>query len=73
MQIKSFKSATDAQAFARELAKTGHKTAITRAVVSAHVYYRVRLGPFPTRTEAAARKTRFEAQTGATQTMVMSN
>jgi DedD protein len=61
LQVSSFHTVGEAQAFADQLRARGHKAYVVEASVAGRgVWYRVRIGPFPTQRAAADYRTDFE-------------
>lgn len=61
LQVSSFHTQGEAQAFADQLRARGHKAYVVEASVAGRgVWYRVRVGPFPTQRAAAEYRTDFE-------------
>ena len=63
VQVSSLESASDAQALRNKLAASGITNAFVEppATVQGKTYYRVRVGPFPSRESAQANETRLRA------------
>lgn len=60
VQVSSFKTDGEAQAFAEQLRARGHRAHVERADIPKRgVWYRVKIGPFATRNEAIRYKTAF--------------
>ena len=63
LQVSSFKTREEADAFAQQLRVRGHKAYVIQAnVPSRGTWYRVRVGPFPTQAAASAYRSSFEAK-----------
>lgn len=63
LQISSFRTAAEAQAFAAQLRARGHKSYVAEAQVPGRgTWYRVRVGPFPSQAAAAAYRSGFESK-----------
>jgi cell division septation protein DedD len=63
LQVSSFHTTDEAQEFADQLRARGHKAYVVEAhVPSRGIWYRVRIGPFPTQFVAAQYRTAFEAR-----------
>ncbi len=63
LQVSSFRTEPEADAFADQLRLRGHKAYVLEAKVPGRgTWYRVRVGPFPTQHAAAAYRTTFEAK-----------
>jgi DedD protein len=63
LQVSSFRTDTEATAFAEQLRGRGHKSYIVEAHVPGRgTWYRVRVGPFPNQQAAAAYRQAFEAK-----------
>src|SRR5438067_11721697 len=63
LQVSSFKTHEEADAFAQQLRVRGHKAYVIQAnVPSRGTWYRVRVGPFPTQAAASAYRSSFEAK-----------
>lgn len=63
LQVSSFRSQGEAQAFADQLRARGHKAHVVEAhVPSRGTWFRVRIGPFSTQRAAAQYRTGFEAR-----------
>jgi cell division septation protein DedD len=63
LQVSSFRTQSEAQAFADQLRARGHKAYFVEAHVPTRgTWYRVRIGPFPTQRAAAQYRTSFEAR-----------
>jgi cell division septation protein DedD len=63
LQVSSFRTEGDARAFVDQLRARGHRAYMTEAkVASRGTWYRVRVGPFATREQAAAYRIAFEAR-----------
>jgi cell division septation protein DedD len=63
LQVSSFKTRDEADAFAQQLRVRGHKAYVIQAnVPSRGTWYRVRVGPFPTQAAASAYRSSFEAK-----------
>jgi cell division septation protein DedD len=61
LQASSFKSETEANAFATALRQRGHRAYVEPAqLLGRGVWYRVRVGPFKTQKEAAVYRAEFE-------------
>lgn len=61
LQASSFRSETEAQAFAKALRQRGHRAHVERAEIpNRGTWYRVRIGPFRSRAEARAYRAEFE-------------
>lgn len=61
LQASSFRSETEAQAFASALRKRGHRAHVERADIPGRgIWHRVRVGPFRSRAEARAYRAQFE-------------
>ncbi len=61
LQVSSFRSQAEANTFADQLRARGHKAHVIEANVPGRgVWYRVRVGPFPTQQAAAQYRTQFE-------------
>jgi DedD protein len=61
LQVVSYKNPAEAQTFAKELERRSHPVFVERAVIEGRgEFYRVRVGPFDTRGEAARHRARFE-------------
>ena len=63
LQVSSFRTGAEAQAFADQLRARGHKAYVSEAHVTGRgTWYRVRVGPFATQQAAAAYRVGFEAR-----------
>ena len=63
LQVSSFRSQAEAQAFADQLRARGHKAHVVEAHVPARgTWYRVRIGPFATQHAASQYRSGFEAR-----------
>ena len=63
LQVSSFHTTDEAQEFADQLRARGHKAYVVEAHVPGRgIWYRVRIGPFPTQFVAAQYRTTFEAR-----------
>jgi cell division protein FtsN len=63
LQVSSFKTREEADAFAQQLRVRGHKAYVLEAKVQGRgTWYRVRVGPFPTQASASAYRSSFEAK-----------
>lgn len=63
LQVSSFKTRGEADAFAQELRVRGHKAYVLEANVPGRgTWYRVRVGPFPTQAAASSYRSSFEAR-----------
>jgi DedD protein len=63
LQVSSFRTQGEAQAFADQLRARGHKAHVVEAhVLSRGTWFRVRIGPFPTQRAASQYRTGFEAR-----------
>jgi len=63
LQVSSFKTRDEADAFAQQLRVRGHKAYVIEAKVpSRGTWYRVRVGPFPTQAAASSYRSSFEAK-----------
>lgn len=63
LQVSSFRTQGEAQAFADQLRARGHKAHVVEAHVPARgTWFRVRIGPFPTQRAASQYRTGFEAR-----------
>ena len=61
LQASSFRSETEASAFATALRQRGHKAYVEAAQVTGRgTWFRVRVGPFKTQHEAGAYRAEFE-------------
>jgi cell division protein FtsN len=62
LQVSSFRTQSEAQAFADQLRARGHKAYVAEAHVPGRgTWFRVRIGPFPTQHAASQYRTSFEA------------
>ena len=65
IQIKAFRTESDAEAFADDLKQRGHRASVSSTVVADKgTFYRVRLGPFASLDAARAAQRTFEAEEG---------
>lgn len=63
LQVSSFRTAAEANAFGDQLRARGHKAYVQEAKVPGRgTWFRVRVGPFPTQHAAAAYRSQFEAK-----------
>ena len=63
LQVSSFKTRGEADAFAQQLRVRGHKAYVLEANVPGRgTWYRVRVGPFPTQAAASSYRSSFEAR-----------
>lgn len=63
LQVSSFKTQEEADAFAQQLRVRGHKAYVVTANVPGRgTWYRVRVGPFPTQAAATSYRSSFEAK-----------
>jgi cell division protein FtsN len=63
LQVSSFKTRDEADKFAQELRMRGHHAYVLEARVDGRgVWYRVRVGPFPTQAAATSYRSTFEAK-----------
>ena len=63
LQVSSFKTREEADAFAQQLRIRGHKAYVVEANVAGRgTWYRVRVGPFPTQAAATQYRSSFEAK-----------
>lgn len=63
LQVSSFRSRDEADAFASQLRARGHKAHVVEATVASRgTWYRVRIGPFPTQQAAASYRVAFEGK-----------
>lgn len=63
VQVSSFKTQGEADAFANQLRARGHKAHVQRAEIPTRgTWYRVKIGPFATQGEATKYRTSFEAK-----------
>ncbi len=63
LQVSSFKTREEADAFAQQLRVRGHKAYVLVANVQGRgTWYRVRVGPFPTQAAASSYRSTFEAK-----------
>lgn len=63
LQVSSFKTQQEADAFAQQLRVRGHKSYVVEAkVLGRGTWYRVRVGPFPTQAAASSYRSSFEAK-----------
>lgn len=63
LQISSFRSQAEANAFAEQLRARGHKAHVSEANVAGRgTWYRVRVGPFPSQQAAASYRITFETK-----------
>jgi len=63
LQVSSFKTHEEADAFAQQLRIRGHKAYVIEANVPGRgTWFRVRVGPFPTQAAASAYRSSFEAK-----------
>ncbi len=63
LQVSSFRSKSEAEAFSAELRVRSHKAYVTEARVAGRgTWYRVRIGPFPSQQAAAAYRSGFESR-----------
>lgn len=63
VQVSSFKTAAEADAFASQLRARGHKAHVQRAdIPSRGTWYRVKIGPFSTKSEATKYRSSFESK-----------
>ncbi len=63
LQVSSFKTREEADAFAQQLRIRGHKAYVIEANVPGRgTWFRVRVGPFPTQAAASAYRSSFEAK-----------
>ncbi len=63
LQVSSFKTHEEADAFAQQLRIRGHKAYVLEANVPGRgTWFRVRVGPFPTQAAASAYRSSFEAK-----------
>jgi cell division protein FtsN len=63
LQVSSFKTHEEADAFAQQLRLRGHKAYVLEAKVQGRgTWYRVRVGPFPTQAAASSYRSTFEAK-----------
>jgi cell division septation protein DedD len=63
LQVSSFRSESDAQSFTEQLRARGHKAYVLEAHVAGRGnWYRVRIGPFPTKIAASQYRSSFEAK-----------
>ncbi len=63
LQVSSFKTREEADAFAQQLRVRGHKAYVAEAKVQGRgTWYRVRVGPFPTQAAASSYRSSFEAK-----------
>ena len=63
VQVSSFRTEAEADAFTQQLRARGHKAHVQRADIPARgVWYRVKIGPFATQLEAIHYRTSFEAK-----------
>lgn len=63
LQVSSFKTQEEANAFAEQLRVRGHRAYVLTANVAGRgTWYRVRVGPFPTQAAASSYRSSFEAK-----------
>jgi cell division septation protein DedD len=63
LQVSSFKTREEADAFSQQLRVRGHKAYVLEAKVAGRgTWYRVRVGPFPTQAAASSYRSSFEAK-----------
>jgi DedD protein len=63
LQVSSFKTRGEADAFAQQLRVRGHKAYVVEANVPGRgLWYRVRVGPFPTQAAASSYRSSFETK-----------
>jgi len=63
VQVSSFKTKAEADTFATQLRARGHKAHVQRAEIpNRGTWYRVKIGPFATQSEALRYRTAFEAK-----------
>jgi DedD protein len=63
LQVSSFKTREEADAFSQQLRVRGHRAYVQEARVQGRgTWYRVRVGPFPTQAAAASYRSTFEAK-----------
>jgi cell division septation protein DedD len=63
LQVSSFRTQGEADAFSDQLRARGHKSYVVEAHVPGRgTWYRVRIGPFPSQIQAANYRSTFEAR-----------